>query len=283
MQIGFIGMGRVGKALANAVAQCGLTVAAVHARNPAHAAALGALAPDAQIAASAQVVADACDLVFLTVNDDAIGPVCTSLQWRAGQFVVHCSGATDVEVLDHAKQAGAHIGGFHPLMAFADPALALQNLPGCTVAIEAAAPLDALLADLAARLACVPLTLPAGSRALYHASAHYAGAFINALLGDAVAMWQHFGASEAQALAALVPLARSSLANAQSQGLVASLPGVISRGDLGTLQKHLLALAAMPTPVGQLYRDLARRNVPMALERGSITAEQAARLLATLA
>ena len=36
----------------------------------------------------------ACDLVFITTPDDAIGTVAAALTWRPGQGVVHCSGAT---------------------------------------------------------------------------------------------------------------------------------------------------------------------------------------------
>jgi predicted short-subunit dehydrogenase-like oxidoreductase (DUF2520 family) len=276
LTVGFIGAGRVGAALAHALAAQGVTVRAIYSRNAVAAQQVAAQLPHAQASRTAQEVVDACDLVFLTVSDDAIEPVCRNLQWRAGQSAVHCSGATEVSALNHAKAQGANTGGFHPLQAFANPLTALRNLPGCTVAIEADSPLAAVLHDFARQLGCVPLTLPPGSRAIYHASAHYAGAFFNALLAEAVAMWQTFGATEQQALAALAPLARGTLANALDAGLTQSLPGVVSRGDVGTLQKHLAALTGMPAPTQALYRALAMRNVPAALARGSINAAQAA-------
>ncbi|MGL4574482.1 MAG: Rossmann-like and DUF2520 domain-containing protein [Burkholderiaceae bacterium] len=275
MTVGFIGAGRVGAALAQALAAKGVAVRAVFSRDAAAAQRVATQLPRTQAARTAQEVADQCGLTFLTVSDDAIEPVCRSVQWRAGQSAVHCSGATEVAALAHAQAQGAQIGGFHPLMAFADVATALQSLPGCTAAIEAPEPLAATLHDFAQRLQCTPLTLPPGARALYHASAHYAGAFFNALLAEAALMWRQFGATEAQALAALAPLARSTLNNALANGLTQSLPGVVSRGDAGTLQKHLHALAPLPAQVQALYRTLALRNVPAAQARGSITAQQA--------
>ncbi len=273
--VGFIGMGRVGTALALALAGQGVRVKAIHSRDAGHARKAADALPDVAVHARAQSVVDTCALVFLTVSDDAIEPVCEALAWRAGQFAVHCSGATELTALRHARKAGAQTGGFHPLLAFGTPERALQCLPGCTIAIEAEPPLADTLHDFASYLDCRSLILPPGSRALYHASAHYAGAFLNALLGDAVAMWKSFGATEQQALQALIPLARGTLANALDGGLTASLPGVISRGDAGTLQKHLSALQAMPAPIEHLYRVLALRNVPVALARGGIGAEQA--------
>jgi predicted short-subunit dehydrogenase-like oxidoreductase (DUF2520 family) len=275
ISVGFIGVGRVGRALAQALAAQGVHVSIAYSRSADATHALAAAMPAIQAASTAQQVVDACDLVFLTVSDDAIEPVCESLTWRAGQSAVHCSGATEVAALAHAQTQGAQVGGFHPLMAFADPRTALQSMPGCTVAIEAQEPLASMLHDFAKRLQCVPLTLPPGARALYHASAHYAGAFFNALLAEAAAMWQSFGATEAQALAALAPLARSTLNNALASGLTHSLPGVVSRGDVGTLHKHLHAVDALHNEIGALYRVLALRNVPAALARGSIDVQRA--------
>jgi predicted short-subunit dehydrogenase-like oxidoreductase (DUF2520 family) len=276
--VGFIGMGRVGAALSRALAAQGVRVKAIYSRNAWRTRNSAEALPDVAVHAHAQSLVDTCALVFLTVSDDAIEPVCSGLNWRDGQFAVHCSGATELTALRHARKAGAQTGGFHPLLAFSTPELALQALPGCTIAIEAEPPLLDTLHDFAAYLDCRPLALPPGSRALYHASAHYAGAFLNALLGDAVALWKTFGATEQQALQALVPLARGTLRNALDDGLAASLPGVISRGDAGTIEKHLAALRALPAEFGVLYRVLATRNIPAALARGSVSESQAQRM-----
>src|SRR5207249_10380521 len=50
-------------------------------------------------ACAPQEVADRVDIAFLTVPDDAIAAVASSLRWRAGSACVHCSGAADLDVL----------------------------------------------------------------------------------------------------------------------------------------------------------------------------------------
>ena len=55
---------------------------------------------------SPQSLADSVDLVLLTVPDDAIASTCAALDWRAGQAVVHCSGATELLVLAPAASGG---------------------------------------------------------------------------------------------------------------------------------------------------------------------------------
>ena len=100
-KIGFIGAGRVGTALALGLAQAGYSVAAVASHTYASAQALATIVVGAQGLAPlhckaerepSEVVAH-CDIVFLTVPDDAIEAVAGALTWRKGQAVVHCRGA----------------------------------------------------------------------------------------------------------------------------------------------------------------------------------------------
>ena len=117
--ISFIGAGRLGTTLAIAWHRAGMPVTMIASRNPesARKAAAG-LEGCAAVTPEQAVLAD---LVFLTVPDDDIGPLAASLPWRKGQYVVHCSGATEVSVLDAAAQAGAITGGYHPMQIFSDP------------------------------------------------------------------------------------------------------------------------------------------------------------------
>lgn len=281
-RIGFIGAGRLGQTLACALLQAGLNVVAASSRDPGRREELQRRCPGLTATPDAQAVVDGCDFIFLSVGDDAIAPVCAALQWRPGQSLVHCSGATEVAALDPARRAGTLTGGFHPLQTFSVPEAALASLPGCTVGIEAEGSLREQLLALARAIGCVPFLLPPGARPLYHASAHYVGPFLVALLREAADLWQHIGADEAQALQALLPLLNGTVAAARSAGLARGMAGCIARGDLGTLQRHLQALDAFDPAAGSLYRELSRRNVPLALQRGSLSPERALQVQALL-
>ena len=159
LRIGFIGAGRVAQTLAPAFTRAGLDVTAFYNRGPDAAAQLGSRVPSARPMADAQQVVDGCDMVFLTVSDDAILPVCRALRWEPRHRVVHCSGATELAALDHAKSAGAATGGFHPMQMFANPDVALEGLRGCTVGIEAEPGFRRDLERLAASIGCEPLAL----------------------------------------------------------------------------------------------------------------------------
>lgn len=259
--ISFIGAGRLARALSQALTNAGWSVKAMASRNMESAKALARLLPECQAVSVAEASQHA--FVFLTVTDDAISKVCSELTWHAGQSVVHCSGATELLALSAAAAQGAQVGGFHPLQIFSDPESALHNLPGSSVAIEAGATLSTTLHEMAHGLGMHPLVLPAGARALYHASAGYAASLLLPLLHEAVQLWREFGIDEAQALQALLPLARGTLASVDQRGLAGALSGPLSRGDMSVLQKHCDALEALGGEHLAFYKALTRRQWPL--------------------
>ena len=281
LRIGFIGAGRLGKALAWSLHQAGLQVAAASSSTRASAGVLAARIPGCETG-TAQDVADRCDLVFLTTPDSTIADIAAQVRWRPGVAVVHCSGVTEVAALAPAARGGAATGGFHPMQTFGDPAAAVASLPGSTITIEAQEPLNETLAALAACLRCRVNRLPPGMRGRYHAAAGYTSQFINALFGEASKLWQSWGATEADALQALLPMAYGTLASIKSAGIAGGMPGPVSRGDLGSIEKHVAALAERGLPTLDFYRMLCVRTVTLAVESGAIDAAVAARIQGAL-
>ncbi len=266
-RLGFVGAGRVGKGLALALSRCGYAIVGVASRR-------GSPSP--------QEVVDQADLVFLTVPDDAIAGVASALRWRRGMSAVHCSGAAELSVLAAAADAGASVGGFHPLQMFADPEVAAKGLARCAIAVEAEEPLAAILLGMVKALGARPLRVPPGARAAYHAGAHYAGPFVAALLAEAVELWESLGISRDDALHALLPLVRGSLDAIEHAGLARAMAGSVARGDIGTVERHVRALAALDPERCDFYCRLALRTIPLALAAGRLDAAQAEELKARL-
>ncbi|WP_104655910.1 Rossmann-like and DUF2520 domain-containing protein [Ralstonia insidiosa] len=271
VSIGWIGAGRLARALATRAYRAGVHSAAVASRTHANAAWL-AQATGAR-ALEAQGVADAADWVFITVPDDAIARVTASVRWRPGQLVVHCSGAGERDLLDAARQAGADTASFHPLFLFAGLPDDAERLGGASIAIEADAPHDAALANLAQRLGCTPLEVRPGQRALYHAGANYAASFLLCALHEAATLWQAAGINRDAAIEAMWPLVDGTLAAARARGLAGALAGPVSRGDGGVIDKHLQALDALGADHATLYTALTRRALALATERGAPSAD----------
>lgn len=278
--IAIIGTGRLGATLALALHRQGVEIAMVANRSAASAQQLAA-----QLGSCRSVTANEAaqaDLVFLTVPDDALAPTAAQLPWRHGQAVVHCSGATEVSVLQPAADAGAQICGFHPLQIFSDPARALELIAGSSVAIEGPPELEAQLQHLAGLLGMHPIRLPPGARALYHGGASYAASFLLSMLKEAVAAWRSFGVDEALALQALLPLAQGTLAAAASKGLSAAVAGPVSRGDAGVIARHLAAFEALGPEHAALYREMTRRQLALVQATQRLSDEQVRRVRGVL-
>jgi predicted short-subunit dehydrogenase-like oxidoreductase (DUF2520 family) len=131
---------------------------------------------------------------------------------------------------------------------------------------------------MAATLGCHTQRQPPGERALYHAGAGYVAAFVNALVEDALRVWSPLGLSQRNAIRALLPLLRGTADSIERSGPALGMAGPVSRGDLGTVEKHLRALGALDPELLDLYRRLALRTVALGIERGSLTPEKAAAL-----
>ena len=267
--LGFIGAGRVGTGLASGFARAGVNVVAIASRKIASAQKLAKRVRGAR-ACVPQEVADRADIVFLTVPDDAIEGLASTLGWRKGAACVHCSGAAELDVLKKAVADGALAGGFHPLHMFGQAGEPPDALAGCTIALAGPDALVERLGRLTRALHAKPLRLPEGGRALYHAAANFSGAFVIALIQEAIALWGKLGIAEAAALAALLPLLRGTADNVEKLGAAGGLGSAIARGDAGTIRRHLDVLAREAPDSLELYRILSLRTIPLALAKGTL-------------
>ncbi len=192
-KLGFVGTGTVGSALARLFAEKGYAVAAIYDTNSAAAKRLTLEIRSTLAAISAQAVADASDIVFITTPDSAISSVAGSVTWRAGQAVVHCSGADSSLALKSASDSGAHAGVFHPLQTFASVEQAMSDLVGATIGIEAGEPLLSTLKQMASALGASSIVVKLEDKALYHASAVFVSNYVVTLAKLATDLWKTRG------------------------------------------------------------------------------------------
>jgi predicted short-subunit dehydrogenase-like oxidoreductase (DUF2520 family) len=233
--------------------------------------------------AEATAILDEVELIILSVPDDAIATVAGGLQLYSGQAIVHTSGLLGAEVLAPAMAAGTQIGSFHPLVAFADTERAVAALNGATIALEGDDQLVALLAEMAEAIGGVPVRLAPGAKAAYHAAAVLAAGGFIALLDAIAELGRVAGLDEAGALATYAPLISQTLGNARAVGIRSALTGPMTRGDVGTLARHLDALARLAPAVLPLYRAAAEREIALAEARGALAPAAAAAMRTSLA
>jgi predicted short-subunit dehydrogenase-like oxidoreductase (DUF2520 family) len=272
--IGFIGAGAVGGTLAVALDQAGYRIVAVASRTFASAHGLAQRLVGCTAYGAPQQVVDACELVFISTPDDAIGQVASDLTWRAGQGVVHCSGATSLDVFAAPLAQGALPGALHPFQAVASLDTGVPSLPGTTFGIEADGAMREVLVTMALALGGRPILLTAADKALYHLSAVMMGNLLTGLAATAAQLWEHLGASRTDGLQAVVAMMRSVVHNLERAGIPAAVAGPYVRGDVGTIRRHFETLGATAPAVLPLYRELALAALPFGVEKGVLAHDQ---------
>ena len=281
-KLGFIGAGKVGTALAISLSGKGYPVVAVYDLNPEAADYFTQEIIGCKITNKTQDVANAADLVFITTVDDQINQIASDLKWRAGQMVVHCSGANSTALLETAKKQGALVGVFHPGNSFADRKQAIQNIAGNTFDIEAEEPLLSTFKELVAALDGYWIEVKASDRPIYHVAIEMPSLFTMLLARTAVKIFEAMNIEQKQALNVTVPLMRVAANIIESFGTSKALTGPVDRGDTETVKKHIDGLRRLCPSVLPLYRELALQNIPFAIEHRSIDQKKADELKAIL-
>jgi predicted short-subunit dehydrogenase-like oxidoreductase (DUF2520 family) len=240
--LAIVGSGRVGGSLARAAEDAGLTVALADRDQAGDASRESGAAllcvPDASIAEAAAAVAH------------AVPPL---------RFVGHTSGATGLDALAPAAEAGAATFSLHPLQTVPDAATEFTGSP-CAISGSGAEALE-LARTLAEALGMRAFEVPEDRRAAYHAAASMASNFLVALEESAAELLAAAGIDDAREL--LAPLVLRSAANWAERGGEA-LTGPIARGDEATVERHLEALRRFAPELVETYEALAARTRELA-------------------
>jgi predicted short-subunit dehydrogenase-like oxidoreductase (DUF2520 family) len=189
--------------------------------------------------------------------------------------VAHCSGAESASILEAAREQGARIGSFHPMQTFPMTNQGEASLSGVAFAVEGPAPLIDTLEDMAHALGGWPVKIGPQHRALYHLSGFLACGAVITLMSQAAELWRAMGYTKEQGLEVLLPILRSTVDSLEAQGIPAALTGPISRGDVGTVRKHLDALESQAPSVLTLYCKIALGTV--AVSRDTVVRSSSAK------
>jgi predicted short-subunit dehydrogenase-like oxidoreductase (DUF2520 family) len=279
--IGLIGPGRAGVGLALALAQAGYSVR-LHGRNKKSVPApLTITVGDG--GKPPPWIADV-DTVILTVRDDAITPLATSLATARAiterHVVLHLSGVQGQEALGPLVTTRAALGSFHPLQTIVEPELTPGRLKGAWAAVEGMPRAIEAGERIAQDLGMRPFRIATKSKAIYHAGAVFASNYLVVVEAVAQRLLRHAGLSDADAWAALRPLVEGTFENLSRHEPREALTGPLVRGDTATIVRHLESLAVDDAV---LYRALGRAALELAQKTGmdEQTAEKVAEALAT--
>jgi predicted short-subunit dehydrogenase-like oxidoreductase (DUF2520 family) len=269
--IAVLAAGRLGSSLAIALSNAGYNVAAVTSRHSNHRKWLSDKISNAIVVENVQTAANVASIVFITGPDAHIEEICSEVEWRSHQAVVHCAGVLPLAILDEARIAGAETAGFHPLQTFPTNDSS-DRLKDVSFATESANPaLFYWLRILATDLGGSAFRIESSQRAAYHASAVMACGLLAGLTGIAAEMWEPLGIERADALKRLIPLLRATVDALDEQGLPDAITGPFVRGDVETIASHLAATSEKSSEIGKAYSALALASLHVAKEQGGMS------------
>lgn len=279
------GAGPVAQALGRRLVQAGHLVVAVASRTSEGAAAAAAFIGGGARPCSYEALA-ALDLpIIVAVTDTAITEVAARMasalvaplgpsgpgprQTAQVPVAVHTCGASGAGALAPLALAGWRCGMCHPLQTFANAEQGVEAITGATFGVAGDASACAWAEELVRSIGGSPLLLREDVLPLYHAAAVLAGNGAFALMEAALLLLEQAGVPREAGRPALAPLARRSVDNALASDADLRLTGPVARGDIGTIERHVEALAAAPAGAAEAYRTLGELLVNIAARRGS--------------
>lgn len=260
--VAIVGAGRMGQGLALALGEAGHRITLVsRSSHP--------VVPPLQLHGGPRAEAlRGAAIVLLAVPDGAIPSLAAELAAEGGitprHVVLHLSGLQDRGALRPLAATGAALGSLHPLQTISDPATATARFAGAYAGVEGDDRALSAAEALAGSLRMVPVRIPAGAKAAYHAGAAFAANYTTALVAVAERLALAAGITPEVARRLYLPLIRGAAANLEA-GPAAALTGPVRRGDVETVRAHLAALGPEDR---QLYLLLAREALRLAREAG---------------
>ncbi len=275
--VAILGLGKVGTAVGFFLRGAGYPIAAVAARS------IESVSKGAEFTGGTAFVdyteaARRGRIVLITTVDDAIAPVCERITREGaidpGKKVVHMSGACGLDVLQPAKRAGASVACIHPIQSFADVKNAIENIPGSSFGVTADGDSEAWALRIVQDLGGRAFIIADEDKPLYHAAACMASNYLVTLMHLVEGIYLRIGLSSDDALRAFWPLVRGTIRNIEAKGTVQSLTGPISRGDVGTLKKHLAVFNEKIPELEFLYRTLGLQAADVGFKKGTLSLER---------
>ncbi|SOC47433.1 Predicted oxidoreductase, contains short-chain dehydrogenase (SDR) and DUF2520 domains [Blastococcus aggregatus] len=279
LRVGIIGAGRVGAVLGAALSAAGHDVVAASGLSAASAERAARLLPGVPLLPADQVVA-AADLVVLAVPDDTLPGLVAGLAetgaWRAGQLAFHTSGAHGLAVLAPAERAGVLPLALHPAMTFTGAPEDADRLAGTPFGVTSHPSYRPVAETLVLEMGGEPFFVAEGDRTLYHAALVTGANHLVTLVAEAADLLRTAGVSEPARI--LAPLLSAALDNGLRRG-DRGLTGPVSRGDVGTVGRHVETLAERAPESVAAYVAMARRTTERALAAGRLKPHEGAPLL----
>ena len=169
----------------------------------------------------------------------------------------HCSGFLPAAEMVPLRALGWHLASVHPVLSFADAAVAARKFSGTFCGIEGdEAALD-LIRPMLEGMGAVPFDINSEAKSLYHAAAVFSNNFTTVLQAIAREAWAEAGVSDAIASQLNHNLLQATLDNIATKGPQDALTGPAARGDQAVIDRQGQDVARWHPEAGRIYRDMS--------------------------
>lgn len=272
MRISIIGAGRLGGALAIALARKAHSIENIFVRTSRKPDKLLTYLPEPRPAVLTErdYQRISSELVIIATQDGEIESAAEKLarSLPARPIVLHTSGSLSSAVLKELQTRGSPVGSLHPLVSVSDPVSGAESFTGVYFCVEGDAEAAAAASRLAADLGGESFSVPTEHKALYHAAAVTACGHLVALLDHSFEMLTRCGLGQTEAKKILLPLVESTIGNLATQSPAEALTGPFARADADTFRRHLAVMQdSFPAPVLGIYLELGRRSLELSKKK----------------
>ena len=215
-----------------------------------------------------------CDLLFITTPDDTIREIAAILAATGAdmscKLLVHMSGSLESREMDAMQGRCAGLYSLHPMTSITGEPLDFSQVH---LTLEGSGT-DAAEAAMREFLQAMDLhytRISGAHKLLYHAASCISANYTVTLVDIAQKIYSDIGFDKVTVQALLLPLMRQVIENIAEKGTEKALTGPVSRGDTGTIRKHLAALGEYGR-YEDVYRLVGRYTANLSEDAGNISA-----------
>jgi len=286
--VSIIGPGTVGTALGVLFARHGIPVAGIAGRNwrstldSARRIGCPPLERPIQALTMGQVV-------LIAVSDDSLVELADVLAafWSAEmaahpdpveeppipRLIGHTSGVWSYDALEPLARMGWKTFSLHPMQTLAGVEDGIRHLPGSLFVMEGDPEALIWAREVVEAMGAFHAWVTPSLRPLYHAACSMASNYLVTLAFGAAQLLEASGIESDTAWNGLIPFLRATLDNLEDYGHHGALTGPLSRGDVGTIRRHLQALEEDAQDWKNVYLALATRTLGLVRAQGRVSPE----------
>lgn len=259
IKVGFIGPGKVGVNLGRYFTHKGISLSGFYGKSKKHTLDACKITNSKFYNNLKEIINDS-DILFITTPDDYISTIGNQISKfnLKHKSVCHTSGSLKSSILSNAKLSGAHIYSIHPIFAFSNKNINLNDLNDIYFSIEGdldnTSNEELLITYLMHKIGNNYFVRDIKDSYIYHLANVFVSNFVLSLLNIGINYLEKLGLNEKEAIEAFKPLIQGNINHIFESGFEKSLSGPVLRGDINTIKNHLKVIDARDK---YIYSDLS--------------------------